>query len=61
MGEAWASGTGGYGTDIFAEAMTWEIAGEPAASRKYPAKQALTDEVLTPSGQRFAAGHRFGR
>jgi uncharacterized protein len=51
---AWMNGTG-YVASIFADEMTWEIAGRSAASRKYPSTRELLDEVPHPFGARFSA------
>jgi ketosteroid isomerase-like protein len=55
---AWMNGTG-YVSSLFADDMTWEIAGKSAASRKYANTQELLDEVLQPFGARFGAADPF--
>src|ERR1700721_1653243 len=55
---AWMNGTG-YGGSIFADDMTWEIAGKSAASKKYPNTRELLDEVLHPFGARFSVTDPF--
>jgi ketosteroid isomerase-like protein len=55
---AWQDGSAPI-TDLFADEMTWEIAGRSVASRTYADKQAFVDEVLAPFGARFAGGERF--
>jgi hypothetical protein len=55
---AWSNGTG-YVSSIFADHMTWEIAGHSAASRKYTDRKAFVDEVLTPFGERFSKSDPF--
>jgi hypothetical protein len=55
---AWMNGTG-YVSSLFADDMTWEIAGKSAASRKYANTQELLDEVLHPFGARFSAADPF--
>ena len=55
---AWMNGTGDVGS-IFADDMTWEIAGRSAASKKYPSTRQLLDEVLQPFGARFSAADPF--
>ena len=55
---AWMNGTG-YVASIFADDMTWEIAGKSAASKKYPSTRELLDEVLHPFGARFSVTDPF--
>jgi uncharacterized protein len=55
---AWMNGTG-YVASLFADDMTWEIAGKSAASRKYQNTRELLDEVLHPFGARFSAAEPF--
>ena len=55
---SWADGTG-YITSIFADDMTWEIAGRSAVSRKYGNTRQFMDEVLRPFGARFSSDAPF--
>jgi ketosteroid isomerase-like protein len=55
---SWANGTG-YITSIFADDMTWEIAGRSAVSRKFSNTQQFMDEVLRPFGARFSSDAPF--
>lgn len=50
---AWMNGSGSV-TSTFADDMTWEIAGNSAASRKYASADQFIDEVLSPFGARFS-------
>ena len=55
---SWADGTG-YVASIFADDMTWEIAGRSAVSRKYANTRQFMDEVLHPFGARFSSDAPF--
>ena len=55
---AWMDGSGSV-TSAFADDMTWEIAGNSAASRKYASARQFVDEVLSPFGARFSAEDPF--
>lgn len=55
---AWMNGSGSV-TSTFADDMTWEIAGNSAASRKYASARQFVDEVLAPFGARFSAEDPF--
>jgi ketosteroid isomerase-like protein len=55
---SWADGTG-YISSIFADDMTWEIAGRSAASGKFSNTQQFMDEVLRPFGARFSSEPPF--
>lgn len=55
---SWANGTG-YISSIFADDMTWEIAGRSAVSGKFPNTQQFMDEVLHPFGARFSSEAPF--
>jgi ketosteroid isomerase-like protein len=55
---AWMNGTG-YVANIFADDMTWEIAGTSAAARRYASTRELVDEVLRPFGACFSTGDPF--
>jgi hypothetical protein len=57
---AWQDGSASI-IDVFAADMVWRIEGHSVASREYPDRQALIDEVLAPFGARFADGERFHR
>jgi|SRR5579871_4014323 len=50
--DAWMTGRA-YVTEIFADAMQWEIVGHSVASKQYTSKQQFIDEVLHPFGARF--------
>ena len=55
---SWMKGTESL-TSIFADDMTWEIAGGSAVSKKYASTQQFLDEVLHPFGARFSSGDPF--
>jgi uncharacterized protein len=55
---SWADGTG-YIAGIFADDMTWEIAGRSAVSRKYASTKQFMDEVLHPFAARFSPSDPF--
>ena len=55
---AWMNGTG-YVANIFADDMTWEIAGTSAAARRYASTRELVDDVLRPFGACFSTGDPF--
>ena len=55
---SWMKGTESI-TSIFADDMTWEIAGRSAASRKYANTRQFIDEVLGPFGARFSSDDPF--
>ena len=55
---SWADGTRYVGS-IFADDMTWEIAGRSAVSRKYANTRQFMDEVLHPFGARFSSDAPF--
>ncbi len=48
----WTAGAA-YISDLFAPAMTWEIVGRSAASRKYTGAASFITDVLEPFGRRF--------
>ena len=54
----WQDGTAPV-TDLFAPEVVWRIEGHSVASRTYPDRQALMNEMFTPFGARFASGERF--
>ena len=55
---SWADGTG-YVASIFADDMTWEIAGRSVVSGKFSSTQQFMDEVLHPFGARFSSEAPF--
>ncbi len=55
---AWQDGTG-YVSSIFADTMTWEIAGRSAASGKYASTREFVDQVLHPFAERFSDQEPF--
>jgi ketosteroid isomerase-like protein len=55
---SWANGTG-YISGIFADDMTWEIAGRSVVSGKFSDTQQFMDEVLHPFGARFSSEAPF--
>jgi uncharacterized protein len=55
---AWAEGTAPI-TAIFADDMTWEIAGRSAAAGTYESTEQFVDQVLRPFGARFSATAPF--
>ena len=55
---SWSDGTGYVGS-IFADDMTWEIAGRSVVSRKYANTRQFMDEVLRPFGARFSSDAPF--
>jgi uncharacterized protein len=55
---SWMKGTESI-TSIFADDMTWEIAGRSAASGKYANTRQFIDDVLAPFGARFSSDDPF--
>jgi ketosteroid isomerase-like protein len=55
---AWSRGEG-YVASIFADEMTWEIAGRSQAAGKYGSTRQFMDEVLHPFGARFSPDAPF--
>lgn len=55
--DAWAAGTGSP-FDLLADAASWTIEGNSAASRRYPTKAAFMAEVIRPFNARMVAGIR---
>jgi uncharacterized protein len=55
---AWMNGTG-YVASVFADDMTWEIAGQSVVAKKYADTRQFVDEVLAPFGSRFSASDPF--
>ena len=55
---AWSRGEG-HVSSIFADEMTWEIAGRSLASGTYGSARQFVDEVLRPFAARFPADAPF--
>jgi len=56
--DAWQHGRDAV-ADVFAPDMVWRFEGHSLASKTYPNRQALIDEVLARFGARFATGQPF--
>lgn len=55
--QGWIDGTS-YSSELLADDLQWDIAGNSLAAKQYTSKQQFLDEVLRPFGARFSERSR---